>query len=292
MDVHMLFFCVFALCFCSAKTESYEIIQNEIAVLGGSVAIYIHIPNMRRPVVWQCQNYKFECDVTCTNSDEFKVMQKEGYSLLWMKKVTEECLTWTFADADGNYGIIHLKISSPTRTGSSEIIQNGLTKAESYEIYQHEIAVPGGRVILYTNFTNMQRPVVWQCQDYKFECDRTCTNGDEFKVVQNNNYSVLWMKKVTEECLTWKFVDANGKGGTIHLKISNSTSSEGYNITRNNPETKAKRLEFNETGTSDTHSIFSVGFVNLGIIILIVTGLCLYKFKKHRRNHSKSDQYI
>ncbi|XP_014780518.2 uncharacterized protein LOC106876468 [Octopus bimaculoides] len=121
----------------------------------------------------------------------------------------------------------------------------------------------------------MRRPVVWQCQNHKFECDLTCANNNEFKVFQTGNGSLLWIRQVTEECLTWKFEDANINGGIIHLKLSNQG-------------TIAKRIESNETRTSNTSSIFTMGLVKLGIIFSIVTGLCIYKFKKNRSNNKTS----
>ncbi|CAI9744057.1 Hypothetical predicted protein [Octopus vulgaris] len=205
----LMFSCMIALWFYFTRAEKYKIIQSENVVLGGSARLSIYIPNMKRPVVWKCGNYKYECDRTCANGHDYTVTHNGNHSVLWIRKVTKECLTWRFGDGNHNFGKIHLKINKNV--------------------------VLGGSATLSIYIPNMKRPVVWKCENYKYECDRTCANGTEYKVTHNGNYSVLWIRKVTKECLTWMFVDDNINFGIIHLKIDNLTISENYKIFQRGP---------------------------------------------------------
>ncbi|XP_052833958.1 uncharacterized protein LOC106883299 isoform X2 [Octopus bimaculoides] len=100
-----------------------------------------------------------------------------------------------------------------------------LTSANTYKITQSGNVVLNGNVTLMITIPNMRRPVVWRCHNYKYECDRTCANGTNYKVTQSGNHSTLWIRNVTKECLTWRFDDDNLQGGTIHLKINNGGTS-------------------------------------------------------------------
>ncbi|XP_014790131.1 uncharacterized protein LOC106883582 [Octopus bimaculoides] len=111
MDILKFFCCLSALC-CLASAGIYEIIQSENIKLNGEATLNITVPNMRRPVVWRCNNYKYECDRTCANGTNYKVMQSGNTSTLSITKVTEDCLTWMFADYNINFGTTDLKISN------------------------------------------------------------------------------------------------------------------------------------------------------------------------------------
>ncbi|XP_036369942.1 uncharacterized protein LOC115225115 isoform X16 [Octopus sinensis] len=216
MDI--LKFCLSAL-FCLASAASYEIKQSGTAVLNGNVTLSITISDMERPVVWKCDNYKYECDRTCADGTDYKVTHSGDTSKLWIRKVTEKCLTWKFEDENLNVGKIDLDIKS-------------LSRAQKYKITQSGIAVLNGCLTLSITIPNMKRPVVWKCDNYKYECDRTCADGPDYKVTQDGNTSTLWIKKVTKECSTWKFDDDNLNAADIDLKIKSFSSANIYKITQ------------------------------------------------------------
>ncbi|XP_036369978.1 uncharacterized protein LOC115225109 isoform X3 [Octopus sinensis] len=116
MDI--LKFCLSAL-FCLASAASYEIKQSGTAVLNGNVTLSITISDMERPVVWKCDNYKYECDRTCADGTDYKVTHSGDTSKLWIRKVTEKCLTWKFEDENLNVGKIDLDIKSGAQGTSS-----------------------------------------------------------------------------------------------------------------------------------------------------------------------------
>ncbi|XP_029651898.1 uncharacterized protein LOC115225109 isoform X2 [Octopus sinensis] len=118
MDI--LKFCLSAL-FCLASAASYEIKQSGTAVLNGNVTLSITISDMERPVVWKCDNYKYECDRTCADGTDYKVTHSGDTSKLWIRKVTEKCLTWKFEDENLNVGKIDLDIKSDTPEASDDI---------------------------------------------------------------------------------------------------------------------------------------------------------------------------
>ncbi|XP_029651893.1 uncharacterized protein LOC115225106 isoform X2 [Octopus sinensis] len=117
MDI-LKFFCLYALC-CLASAGIYDIIQSENIKLNGKANLSITVPNMRRPVVWQCQNYKYECDRTCANGTNYQVSHSGNTSMLLIRKVTKDCLTWAFADDNINLGRTKLTINSGAQGTSS-----------------------------------------------------------------------------------------------------------------------------------------------------------------------------
>ncbi|XP_036369924.1 uncharacterized protein LOC115225115 isoform X4 [Octopus sinensis] len=205
-----------------SSANIYKITQSGIAVLNGCLTLSITIPNMKRPVVWKCDNYKYECDRTCADGPDYKVTQDGNTSTLWIKKVTKECSTWKFDDDNLNAADIDLKIKS-------------FSSANIYKITQSGIAVLNGCLTLSITIPDMKRPVVWKCDNYKYECDKTCPDGPDYKVTQDGNTSTLWIKKVTKECSTWKFDDDNLNVGKINLEIKNLSRAQKYNITQSGP---------------------------------------------------------
>ncbi|XP_014783837.1 uncharacterized protein LOC106878976 [Octopus bimaculoides] len=79
----------------------------------------------------------------------------------------------------------------------------------------------------------MERPVEWKCKNYTYECDKTCTSTTEFQVTQSGNDSTLWIRDVTNECLSWTFYDNNNNFGKFDLKTNAFTKAETYEITQN-----------------------------------------------------------
>ncbi|XP_036354967.1 uncharacterized protein LOC115229017 isoform X2 [Octopus sinensis] len=245
----LMFSCLMIVfCFYFTRAGIYKIIQSENVVLGGSARLSIYIPNMKRPTVWKCGNYKYECDRTCANGPEYTVTHSGNHSVLWIRKVTKECLTWMFEDDNINVGKIHLKINNLANA-------NDLRTEGVYNITQSENVVLGRSAKLSIYIPNMKRPVVWKCGNYKYECDRTCANGHDYKVTHNGNHSVLWIRKVTKKCLTWMFVDDNINVGKIHLKI-------------NNEETKDCEADGSGIPTSTIVVIFVLCLENIILIIL------------------------
>ncbi|XP_029652262.2 uncharacterized protein LOC115225442 [Octopus sinensis] len=168
----------------------------------------ITLPNMKRPVFWKCNNYKYECDRTCADGPYYKVAHVENTSTLFIKDVTKNCLTWEFDDDNQNAADIHLKIKGLTNTYPDDSTQNG-------------IAVLNGNVTMTITIPKMKRPVTWECHKYKNECDRTCLNGHFYKVTHIVNSSHLSITDGTKGCMTQKFPNANLKAADIHLKINN-----------------------------------------------------------------------
>ncbi|XP_036355629.1 uncharacterized protein LOC115230624 [Octopus sinensis] len=130
-----------------SRAQKYNITQSGIAVLNGCLTLTITIPDMKRPVVWKCRNYKYECDKTCADGPDYKVTQDGDTSTLWIKKVTEKCLTWRFDDDNLNAADIDLKIKS-------------FSSANIYKITQSGIAVLNRNLTLSITIPNMKRPVV------------------------------------------------------------------------------------------------------------------------------------
>ncbi|XP_052824318.1 uncharacterized protein LOC106876058 isoform X2 [Octopus bimaculoides] len=64
----------------------------------------------------------------------------------------------------------------------------------------------------------MKRPVVWQSKNYKYECDRTCANGDHI-VTQDGNVSTLTIKNISWEFSKWSFMDDNIRGALLEMDI-------------------------------------------------------------------------
>ncbi|CAI9743532.1 Hypothetical predicted protein [Octopus vulgaris] len=213
MDVLKLLFCVLSLCSCftrietSSRVQLHKIIQSVNVVLNESTTLQVVAPNMRRPVVWRCDNHRYECDGICTNSSDFKVTQSGNASTLWIRRVTKDCLSWKFCDYNRNIGNIDLNIND-----------NGALCVSA---------------TLLTEIPNMKRPVVWKYMNYKYECDRTCANGPEYRVTHKGNVSTLWIRNVTKERLDWKFEDDNLNYRKFDLKINSLTKAETYNITQN-----------------------------------------------------------
>ncbi|CAI9743633.1 Hypothetical predicted protein [Octopus vulgaris] len=113
--------CLFAL-FYLASAASYKIIQSGPAVLNRNLTLSITISDMKRPVVWKCDNYKYECDRTCANGTDYKVTHSGDTSKLWIRKVTKKCSTWKFEDDNLNIGRIDLEIKSDTTPEASDDI--------------------------------------------------------------------------------------------------------------------------------------------------------------------------
>ncbi|XP_036369950.1 uncharacterized protein LOC115225116 isoform X2 [Octopus sinensis] len=218
MDI-LKFFCCLSALFYLSSADTYNITQSGPAVLNGNLTLSITIPNMKRPVVWKCQNYKYECDRTCADGPDYKVTHLGDTSTLWIKNVTEKCLTWKFEDDNLNIGRIDLEIKN-------------LSRAQKYNITQSGIAVLNGCLTLTITIPDMKRPVVWKCRNYKYECDKTCADGPDYKVTQDGDTSTLWIKKVTEKCLTWRFDDDNLNAADIDLKIKSFSSANIYKITQ------------------------------------------------------------
>ncbi|XP_029651922.1 uncharacterized protein LOC115225116 isoform X6 [Octopus sinensis] len=233
-----------------SRAQKYNITQSGIAVLNGCLTLTITIPDMKRPVVWKCRNYKYECDKTCADGPDYKVTQDGDTSTLWIKKVTEKCLTWRFDDDNLNAADIDLKIKS-------------FSSANIYKITQSGIAVLNRNLTLSITIPNMKRPVVWKCQNYKYECDKTCADGPDYKVTQDGDTSKLWIKKVTEKCSTWKFDDDNLNIGRIDLEIKN-------------PKPKPHGLT--------TLEIVGIIFGSL-ILAAILVGLAYFGYKYFKNNH-------
>ncbi|XP_014775462.1 uncharacterized protein LOC106872842 [Octopus bimaculoides] len=92
-----------------------------------------------------------------------------------------------------------------------------------------------GRVVLQRNITlqteempNMQRPVVWQNGDRKFECDQTCYKYGRYEVWQFGNISTLLIKNMSDYDLSWTFNDNKPCYARVSLK------KEGKEITSAN----------------------------------------------------------
>ncbi|CAI9743597.1 Hypothetical predicted protein [Octopus vulgaris] len=200
-----------------SSANIYKITQSGIAVLNGCLTLTITIPYMKRPVVWMCRNYKYECDKTCADGPDYKVTQDGDTSTLWIKKVTKKCLTWIFDDDNLNVRKIDLEIKS-------------FSSANIYKITQSGIAVLNGCLTLSITIPDMKRPVVWKCRNYKYECDKTCVNSSQYKVTHFGDTSTLWIRKVTEKCSTWKFDDDNLNVGKIDLEIKSFSSDSIYKI--------------------------------------------------------------
>ncbi|XP_052833903.1 uncharacterized protein LOC128251236 [Octopus bimaculoides] len=109
----------------SSRFQRHKIIQSENGTLDVSAILLTEIPNMKRPVIWRYQNYKYECDLTCANSPEYIVTHNGSISTLWIRSVTKERLSWTFCDDNLNYRKFDLKINSLTREETYKITQNG-----------------------------------------------------------------------------------------------------------------------------------------------------------------------
>eukprot|EP00106_Octopus_bimaculoides_P002347 XP_014769789.1 PREDICTED: uncharacterized protein LOC106868859 isoform X1 [Octopus bimaculoides] len=78
----------------------------------------------------------------------------------------------------------------------------------------------GESVTLYITVPNMKRPVVWKSLNYKYECDRTCADGVDYKVTQTGNISTLWIRNVSWKFSTWIFYDDNLHYAQINLDIN------------------------------------------------------------------------
>ncbi|XP_036369958.1 uncharacterized protein LOC115225116 isoform X8 [Octopus sinensis] len=246
-----------------SSADTYNITQSGPAVLNGNLTLSITIPNMKRPVVWKCQNYKYECDRTCADGPDYKVTHLGDTSTLWIKNVTEKCLTWKFEDDNLNIGRIDLEIKNLSRAQKYNITQSGFSSANIYKITQSGIAVLNRNLTLSITIPNMKRPVVWKCQNYKYECDKTCADGPDYKVTQDGDTSKLWIKKVTEKCSTWKFDDDNLNIGRIDLEIKN-------------PKPKPHGLT--------TLEIVGIIFGSL-ILAAILVGLAYFGYKYFKNNH-------
>lgn len=118
MDI-LKFFCLFTMCYLTSGSEQYKIMANGPVVLGESITLHTEIPNMKRPVTWKCNNNKYECEVTCMNSHDHRVTQNGSISTLWIRKVSWECLSWSFSDANFNTVKIDLKENGLTSGVSS-----------------------------------------------------------------------------------------------------------------------------------------------------------------------------
>ncbi|CAI9743624.1 Hypothetical predicted protein [Octopus vulgaris] len=109
----ILFCCLFVTFDHLSRAQKYNITQSGPAVLNRNLTLSITIPDMKRPVVWKCHNYKYECDRTCANGTDYKVIHSGDTSKLWIRKVTNKCSTWKFEDDNLNIGRIDLEIKNP-----------------------------------------------------------------------------------------------------------------------------------------------------------------------------------
>ncbi|XP_036369928.1 uncharacterized protein LOC115225115 isoform X8 [Octopus sinensis] len=231
MDI-LKFFCCLSALFCLTSAKGYRIHQNAPAVLNRKLILTITTPDMKRPVVWKCGYYKYQCNMICADGPNYKVRHTGDTAILWIRKITKNCSTWKFEDGNHNVGKIDLEIKSLSRAQKYKITQSGFSSANIYKITQSGIAVLNGCLTLSITIPNMKRPVVWKCDNYKYECDRTCADGPDYKVTQDGNTSTLWIKKVTKECSTWKFDDDNLNAADIDLKIKSFSSANIYKITQ------------------------------------------------------------
>ncbi|CAI9743612.1 XP_036369921.1uncharacterized protein LOC115225115 isoform X2 [Octopus vulgaris] len=135
-----------------------------------------------------------------------------------------------------------------------------LSRAQKYNITQSGPAVLNRNLTLSITIPDMKRPVVWKCQNYKYECDRTCADGRDYKVTHLGDTSTLWIKKVTEKCSTWRFDDYNLKAADIYLEIKNPK-----------PEPPKPK----------TYSILEIVGIIFGSLILaaILVGLAFFGYK-------------
>ncbi|XP_014774040.2 uncharacterized protein LOC106871836 [Octopus bimaculoides] len=173
---------------------------------------------MMRPVVWRCENYKYECEWTCANGRDYKVTQSGDTSTLWIRRVTERCLHWKFEDDNLNIGFIKLQL-------------NNLTIAENYKIFQNGPAVLGGNITLHIEVPNMARIIVWRNKYYNLECDWTCDRNGKHEVSHTENVSSLSIKNITGKDLSWTFCDRNhcSPEFTLEIKGKEITSANNNN---------------------------------------------------------------
>ncbi|XP_014779945.1 uncharacterized protein LOC106876057 isoform X2 [Octopus bimaculoides] len=103
-------FCFLAMTYLISRSNSYEIIPDGTAWLGENITLRISdIPNMKRPVVWQSKNYKYECDRTCANGDHI-VTQDGNVSTLTIKNISWEFSKWSFMDDNIRGALLELDI--------------------------------------------------------------------------------------------------------------------------------------------------------------------------------------
>ncbi|CAI9742548.1 Hypothetical predicted protein [Octopus vulgaris] len=98
--------------FCAIyESVGHKIVPNGTIYLGESTTLYITIPNIKRPVVWQSLNYKYECDRTCADGDDYKVTLVGNTSSLWIRNVSWKFSTWVFSDDNLQFAKIDLDIN-------------------------------------------------------------------------------------------------------------------------------------------------------------------------------------
>uniref|UniRef100_A0A0L8I036 Uncharacterized protein n=1 Tax=Octopus bimaculoides TaxID=37653 RepID=A0A0L8I036_OCTBM len=223
------------------KSETYEISQNEYGVLSVSGYLRIEIPNMKRPVIWRYQNYKYECDLTCANSTEYRVTQSRNVSTFWIRNVTNERLDWTFCDDNLNYGKFDLKMHS-------------LTKAETY-ITQNVPVMLGGNVTIRVEASLIETPISWTNGRNNLQCMIICDKNNKYEITHFGNVSILSIRNVTEEDFTWRFCDFY-------------FCSENYTLLRKDMETK------NNFGANGSEiRIFAIAISSIfvfGVILLTI----------------------
>ncbi|CAI9743493.1 Hypothetical predicted protein [Octopus vulgaris] len=260
MDLFKLVLLLLMTCAVFTNTYPKEITEIGIAVRNRNFILRIKIPNIRQPVVWLFHNYKYECDRTCADGPDYEVANSGGTPTLWIKDVTKKCLTWKFDEDNQNAADNHLKI-------------NSLTNAYTDEITKIGIAVNNGNVTMTITLPNMKRPLFWKCDNYKYECDRTCADGPYYKVAHVGNTSTLFIKDVTKNCLTWEFDDDNQNAADIHLKIKDpKTEDDGSR----------------PYSTLEIFGIIAVVIIAVVIIAAILVGLSVFGYNslKKKRNYS------
>ncbi|CAI9744053.1 XP_036355964.1uncharacterized protein LOC115231405 [Octopus vulgaris] len=149
---------------------------------------------MKRPAVWYCGNKRYECDRSCANGTEFQVSQSGNKSSLWMRRITNKCLTWKFLDDNVEGGIFHLKINNSTRI-------------EIYKMTQNAPVVLGKNVTIHIESSLIGTPVLWVNEFNYLQCVDTCENKGNYEVHYKGNSSTLLIHNVTEQDLTWSFCD-------------------------------------------------------------------------------------
>ncbi|XP_036358517.1 zinc finger protein 239-like [Octopus sinensis] len=78
----------------------------------------------------------------------------------------------------------------------------------------------GETLKLFINIPNMNRPIVRQVHNFRYECGRRCANSDYYKVTQYNDTSTMWMRSVTWEISKWCTYDDNLECGEIELDMN------------------------------------------------------------------------
>ncbi|CAI9744052.1 XP_036355964.1uncharacterized protein LOC115231405 [Octopus vulgaris] len=176
------------------RSEGVKNFTQSGEILGGSATLSIEIENMKRPAVWYCGNKRYECDRSCANGTEFQVSQSGNKSSLWMRRITNKCLTWKFLDDNVEGGIFHLKINNSTRI-------------EIYKMTQNAPVVLGKNVTIHIESSLIGTPVLWVNEFNYLQCVDTCENKGNYEVHYKGNSSTLLIHNVTEQDLTWSFCD-------------------------------------------------------------------------------------